>query len=227
MTLNFNKLLQNNWFTISFKKNLGYNLHPETISEKTANQFLLDTSKIITIFLTFYIAVNLLFSLFNLDHLIQYGEVMKKFYNEGKISWSLYIMNVFPYSVLFLACFFLTLQLVNTSISYGAMWILGEPTRSFPKLLGIYLSSSLYILLSLFPVLVLFQLISKSAQDDFYKMIFFIALNAAILLIGIVLQSFFFIKMCKNAFDQNVGRAILTWLSPLLLIILFVISSFG
>ncbi|WP_246835079.1 hypothetical protein [Leptospira kmetyi] len=152
---------------------------------------------------------------------------MKKFYQEGKISWPLYVMNVFPYSILFLAVFFLMLQLISTSISYGAMWILGEPTRSFPKLLGIYFSSSLYILLSLFPVLVLFQLISKSTQEDFYKMIFFIGLNAAVLLIGIVLQSFFFIKMCKNAFNQNVGRAILTWLSPLLLLSLLVISSFN
>lgn len=227
MTFNFNKLLQNNWFAISFKKNLDYNLHPEKISEETSAKFLLETLKIIAIFLTLYTAMNLLFSLLNLDYLTQYGGVMKKFYQEGKISWPLYVMNVFPYSILFLAVFFLMLQLISTSISYGAMWILGEPTRSFPKLLGIYFSSSLYILLSLFPVLVLFQLISKSTQEDFYKMIFFIGLNAAVLLIGIVLQSFFFIKMCKNAFNQNVGRAILTWLSPLLLLSLLVISSFN
>lgn len=227
MTLNLNKIFQNNWLKTSFKENLDINLNPENITKESPWQFLKRTLRITAVYLISYVIVNLIFSLLNLDFLIKYGDVMRNFYSQGKISWSLYLMNVFPFSVFFLAFFFLFLQVISAVIGYGAMWILGEPTRSFLRLLGIYLSSSLYILISLFPILVLFQLLSKNTQDDFYKMIFFIGLNAALLLIGFVSQSFFFLKMCKSTFNQNWGRAILTWLSPLLLLTIVVLSSLG
>ncbi|EMN89507.1 hypothetical protein [Leptospira weilii] len=227
MAFKLNRLLRNNWFTISFQKNLNYNLNPEEIVKESPFQFLKQTLKITSIFLIFYIVVNLIFSLLNLDYLLKYGDVMENFYKQGKISWSLYLMNVFPYSVFFLAFFFMILQIISAFISYGAMWILGEPTRSFLRLLGIYHSSCLYILFALLPILVLFQFVPKNIQENFYGMVFFIGLNAALLLIGFFAQSYFFIKMCKRTFDQNLGRAILTLLSPFLLLSILVISSFN
>ncbi|EPG74368.1 hypothetical protein LEP1GSC058_2848 [Leptospira fainei serovar Hurstbridge str. BUT 6] len=219
------KHLLDNLFTRGFFRNLEYNLHPESVLKADSRAFLKDTFRTFGLFLLTYIAFNLFVSLFNLEYLNVYGNRMKEFYQEGRIALSMYVMNAFPYNILFMAFFILLFQLYVATISYVALWVLGEAERSYERMLGIAFSTGLYVLLSFFPILILFSIAPESIQKDTFKMVLFLSLNGIFFLTAVILQCVFYLRMTRIVFHQNYGRAILTWLGPFLFFVLVVVTN--
>ncbi|TGK05459.1 hypothetical protein EHQ53_17660 [Leptospira langatensis] len=218
-------LLKDNIYTRAFWKNLNYNLHPEEVLKETPKEFLRGTIKIFLLFLGTYVVFNVLVSLTNAAYLVEYGDQMKAFYDQGRISLSMYLMNSFPNSIILLAVSFLVFQYYVAGLSYVSLWILGEKDRSFRRALGIAFSTGLYVLLSFFPILVIFNVVPNSFQKDPFKMILFLSFNGIFFFGSIVVQSIFYVKMYRAVFGQNLGRALLTWLFPFFAFVTFIVSN--
>ncbi|TGL79165.1 hypothetical protein [Leptospira yasudae] len=216
-----------NVFKREFKKTIHVHLHPETIQEISDKEFFKVTAKTHLIFLTLYIVVNFILSFLNLSYLVEYSQIMRGYLVEGKISVFMYLLNAFPYNIFFFAFFLLMFELYFSVGSYLTVRIFGEKNGSFLKCASLVISSNFYILLSLFPVLLFFTIMPNSAKRDIYYMILFIGFVSLFLIAGIILQTISFIRISKSAFEQNSGRAFLTWFSPLFAILLFLVWSLG
>ncbi|TGK01117.1 hypothetical protein EHO59_12905 [Leptospira semungkisensis] len=218
-------LLKDNIYTRAFFRNLNYQLHPEEIAKMSPQAFLKDSVRIFLLFLVTYVVCNFLLSFIHLDFLNRYAARMLELYTQKRISWSLYLMNTFPYSILFLAGFSVIFQVYVAIVSFASLWVLGESDRSFARMLGIAFSTGVYVLLSFFPILVLYSIAPRSIQHDVFQMTFYLGLNAAFFIIGSAAQSVFYIRMSRTLFSQTTGRAILTWLGPFLFFVIVFFAS--
>ncbi|PJZ26545.1 hypothetical protein CH352_05105 [Leptospira hartskeerlii] len=219
------ELVRDNFYTRAFKKNLHYNLYPETILKETPKEFFRGVFRAFLLFLGTYVVFNLLVSLTNAAYLVEYGNRMRELYDQGKVSFTLYLMNSFPNSIFMLAVLFLIFQFYFASLSYFALWVLGEGERSFRRILGIAFSTSLYVLLAFYPILVLFNIVPNSFKKDPFSMVLFLSLNGIFFFGSIIVQSVFYVRMCRKVFGQNLGRALITWFLPFFLFATFIISS--
>lgn len=217
--------LTNNIYTRYLFRNWAFGTEPRSVRELSPSEFLKQAVQIFCLFLGTYILFNLFVSLFNLPYLEEYSRQMREFYLQKKIAWSLYLMNSFPYSIFFLSGSLVLFQVYAAGSSYLALWVLGEKERSFARILGIAFSSGLYVLLAFFPVLLLFNIAPASIRTDVFQMVTFLSLNGILFFSGVILQCFFYVRMCRIVFDQNYGRAILTWLFPFFLFLLVIITN--
>ncbi|PJZ59625.1 hypothetical protein [Leptospira adleri] len=202
-------------------KTFQFHLRPEKIKEIQDREFFTITLKTHLIFLTLYIVTNFLLSLLNLSYLVEYSEIMRGFLIEGKISLFMYLLNSFPYNIFFFALSLVIFELFVSVCSYLTVRIFGEKDASFLKCLSLTISSNFYVLLSLFPILILFSLMPNSAKRDIFYMVLFLGFVSLFLIAGFVLQSISYFRMVKTVFQQNNGRAFLTWFSPFLILLIF------
>ncbi|PJZ48499.1 hypothetical protein [Leptospira saintgironsiae] len=219
------ELVQDNFYTRGFKKNLHYNLYPEDILKETPKEFFKGVFRVFLLFLGTYVVFNLLVSLTNAAYLLEYGDRMKELYDQGKVSFTLYLMNSFPNSIFMLAVLFLIFQFYFASFSYLALWVLGEEGRSYRRILGIAFSTSLYVLLAFYPILILFNVTPNSFKKDPFSMVLFLSLNGIFFFGAIILESVFYVRMCRRVFGQNLGRALITWFLPFFSFATFIISN--
>ncbi|TGK17839.1 hypothetical protein EHO61_10200 [Leptospira fluminis] len=217
--------LKDNLFTRAFLENLEFNLRPKETLSLRPKDFLIATARIYLLFLGAYVLSNVFVSLFNLGYLNEFGDRMREYYEQGRIGWAMYAMNSFPFNIFLMAAFSILFQLYSATTSYAALWILGEPDRSFARMLGIAFSTGTYFLLAFFPILISYNLVPQSVQKDTFKMSFFLGLNAAFLILAITAQCIFYVRMCRSIFQQNFGRAILTWLGPFLFFVIVLTTN--
>ncbi|TGK43530.1 hypothetical protein [Leptospira andrefontaineae] len=142
---------------------------------------------------------------------------MRKNMEEGRISRLMYMLNAFPYNIFLILGSLVVFEICAGAISYFALYIFGEKERSFKRILGIVFSSNLYVLLSFFPILILLNIIPPSLKRDMFTMVAFLGFVFMFFVVGLILQATFFIRMSKQIFQQNYGRAFLTWAFPLIL----------
>lgn len=168
-----------------------------------------------------YLIYALLVSLLNWERLQHLRQSLTPFFKRGLLGWSFYYSSVYPYNIFYMLTLILLFQIYFAATSYIALWFLGEEKRSFYRILGITFTSSLFFVLALFPISLLYSVMPNSVQGDIFKTIYFLSLVGAFGLAGFFTQAFLFIRMCKKVFAQNFGRAFLTWFFPL-----FIFSSF-
>ncbi|XDD51123.1 hypothetical protein AB3N59_04925 [Leptospira sp. WS92.C1] len=210
-----------NIFRREIKYTISLHLSPKEISHLSETDFFKSTIKTHLIFLILYVVINFTLSLFNLTYLIEYSEIMRGLLAEGKVSLLMYVLNSFPYNLFAFGFLLILFELYFSIGSYLTLKIFGESGVSFLKCLSIVISSNLYILLSLFPVLFLFSVMPDGAKRDIFYMILFVGFVSVFVIAGIVLQMLSFIRVSKTIFNQNSGRGFLTWFFPVFVIFLF------
>ncbi|EMK05603.1 hypothetical protein LEP1GSC176_2207 [Leptospira kirschneri str. MMD1493] len=215
--------IADNVFKREIVKNVQIHLAPDSISTFSDATFFKLTLKTHIIFSILYVITNFLLSLFNLSYIVEYTEIMRGYLVEGKISLLMYLLNAFPYNIIFFAFILIVFELYFSAISYLTVKVFGEKGVSFLKCISLAISSNIYILLSLFPVLLLFTIMPNSAKRDIFYMILFIGFVSIFVIAGIILQMISFIRMSKKIFNQNTGRAFLTWFSPIFVVFLFLV----
>ncbi|EQA43435.1 Yip1 domain protein [Leptospira broomii serovar Hurstbridge str. 5399] len=204
-------------YSEAFQENWRYSIRPETILEISPATFLLHTLRIQGLYFGTYVVFNMLVSFANWKKVQSFSSVMRTYYNEGKISFSMFLFNVFPWNLFTLVFSFLLAMLIAGSLSHLFLWLLGEERKSYFRILGITAFSNFYILLSFFPILLLFNIAPGSFRQDTFKLVFFLSLNGIFLLAGFLLQAILFVRGLKSCFGLNTGKAVLTWSFPLVL----------
>ncbi|MBM9498972.1 hypothetical protein JWG44_01725 [Leptospira sp. 201903071] len=220
------QVIANNIVKKEILKTLSFHLNPETIQGIEDKEFFKTALKTHLILLGLYIIVNFLLSLLNLSYLVEYSQVMRGFLVEGKISVLMYLLNSFPYNIFFFALSLVIFELFVSISSYFTVKTFGEKNVSFFRCASLVISSNLYVLLSFFPILFFFSLMPNSAKKDIFYMILFIGFVSLFLIIGILLQAISYFRMVKTVFQQNSGRAFLTWFSPFLILLFFFLWTY-
>lgn len=160
-------------YSEAFQENWRYSIRPETILEISPATFLLHTLRIQGLYFGTYVVFNMLVSFANWKKVQSFSSVMRTYYNEGKISFSMFLFNVFPWNLFTLVFSFLLAMLIAGSLSHLFLWLLGEERKSYFRILGITAFSNFYILLSFFPILLLFNIAPGSFRQDTFKLVFF------------------------------------------------------
>ncbi|MCG6167171.1 hypothetical protein LFX25_05185 [Leptospira sp. FAT2] len=222
----FKEFLADNIFKREIRKTVEFHLFPNRINEIDGSAFFRSTIKTHISFIALYIVVNLILSMFNLSYLVEYSQIMRGYLVEGKISVFLYLLNAFPYNIFFFAFFLIVFELYFSIGTFLTVRVFGEKNVNFRKCVSLVVSSNVYILLSLFPILFFFTIMPSSAKRDIYYMILFLGFVSLFLIAGIFLQTISFIRMSKTVFEQNIGRSFLTWFLPLFAIFLFFFWSY-
>lgn len=221
------QFLSDNVFKRELLKTFKTHLSPETTLNLTDGEFFKSAFKTHLLFLILYIITNFLFSLFNLSYLVEYTDIMRGYLVEGKISTFMYLLNAFPYNIFVFVFSLIIFELYFSIGSYLTVKLFGEKNVSFLRAASLVISSNIYILLSLFPILLFFSFMPASAKRDIYNMILFIGFVSIFLIAGVILQMVSFIRISKYTYAQNSGRAFLTWFLPIFAIFFFFVWSIG
>ncbi|MEM7180867.1 MAG: hypothetical protein AAF518_08135 [Spirochaetota bacterium] len=166
-----------------------------------------------------YALLYFLFYLFNYTLMETTNTAMKAAYQKKGVSLFYYYLNSYPFNVVYLLFAIVAACLYLCCTSYPLLQVLGIENRHFGKNSAILLHSSLYYIVSYFPLLIINSNFPVGADSSYYSYVFLGILWVLILGTGARYSGKFYANTCQELFAVNRNQAYVVWAAPQLFLL--------